>query len=115
MAPKFEPVIVTEVPVPPRLGDTPVTKGVVPTVIDTLSNVAVARVVFWVLLTIRPMYAFWPMLTVMLDPACIQLTPSVEPYALKVLPLRTSFIQYGRVGPYTSYSEESVPPAVGRL
>ena len=40
--PKFEPVIVTEVPVPPRPGDTPVTKGVVPIAVLKLSKVPVA-------------------------------------------------------------------------
>src|SRR5260370_42111514 len=43
VAPKFDPVIVTDVPIPPNSGDTPVTKGVVPTVTETLSNVAVAN------------------------------------------------------------------------
>ena len=54
MEPKFEPVTVTDVPVPPKFGETPVTNGVVPTVTDTLSKVAVARVEPDVLLTIRP-------------------------------------------------------------
>jgi hypothetical protein len=43
VAPKFDPVMVTDVPIPPNSGDTPVTKGVVPTVTETLSNVAVAN------------------------------------------------------------------------
>jgi hypothetical protein len=42
VTPKFEPVMVTLVPVGPRSGDTPVTNGEVPTVSETLSNVAVA-------------------------------------------------------------------------
>lgn len=42
VAPKLEPVIVTEVLTDPRVGDRPVTKGVVPRVIDTLSKVPVA-------------------------------------------------------------------------
>ncbi len=43
VAPKPDPVIVTDVPSPPNSGDTPVTNGVVPMVTDTLSNVAVAK------------------------------------------------------------------------
>ena len=40
--PKFDPVTVTVDPSPPKAGETPVTKGVVPTVTFTLSKVAVA-------------------------------------------------------------------------
>ena len=59
VAPKLEPVIVTDVPTPPRVGDKPVTKGVDPMVTDTLSNVAVARTEGEVLpLTASPMYTF---------------------------------------------------------
>ena len=39
--PKFDPVMVTDVPVPPKFGDTLVTKGVDPMITETLSNVAV--------------------------------------------------------------------------
>ena len=42
VAPKLEPVTVTDVPTVPRVGDRPATKGVVPRVIDTLSKVPVA-------------------------------------------------------------------------
>jgi len=42
VAPKLEPVIVTDVPTVPRLGNRPVTKGVVPKLIETLSKVPVA-------------------------------------------------------------------------
>jgi hypothetical protein len=52
--PKFEPVIVTDVPVAPRLGATPVTKGVVPTLTETLSNVDVASAEVLLLLTAKP-------------------------------------------------------------
>ena len=54
VVPKFEPAIVTAVPVPPTLGDTPVTKGVDPTVSETLSKVAVARAEVLPLLTANP-------------------------------------------------------------
>jgi hypothetical protein len=54
VAPKFEPVIVAVAPIPPKLGDTPVTKGVVPTVTDTLSNVAVTVAEVVPLLTASP-------------------------------------------------------------
>src|SRR2546426_7817037 len=52
--PKFDPVMVTDVPSGPRSGDTPVTKGVAPTVSETLSNVAVARAVVLLLFTAKP-------------------------------------------------------------
>jgi hypothetical protein len=45
VAPKFDPVIVTEVPTPTKGGDTDVTNGVVPIVRVTLSNVLVATAV----------------------------------------------------------------------
>jgi len=41
LAPKFDPAIVIEDPTPPKLGDTPLIYGVVPTVIETLSNLPV--------------------------------------------------------------------------
>lgn len=41
VAPKFDPAIVTDVPTPPKLGDNPLIYGVVPTVIETLSNLPV--------------------------------------------------------------------------
>jgi hypothetical protein len=93
VAPKFEPAIVTDVPVPPRFGDTPVTKGVVPTVTDMLSKVPVASADVLPLLTAKPTYTFWAMLIVWLVPTCVQLTPSVDIYPLKVLPVLTSFTQ----------------------
>jgi hypothetical protein len=40
--PKFEPAIVTDVPTPPMMGDTLEMYGVVPTVMATLSKVAVS-------------------------------------------------------------------------
>jgi hypothetical protein len=43
VAPKFDPEIVTDEPIPPSTGETPVTNGLVPIVTDTLSKVAVAR------------------------------------------------------------------------
>src|SRR4029077_16581626 len=54
LVPKFEPVTVTAVPDPPKSGDTPVTNGVVPTVNDTLSKVAVARAEVLPLVTANP-------------------------------------------------------------
>src|ERR1700687_3471837 len=54
VAPKFDPVIVTTVPIPPKFGDTPVTKGEVPTLTATLSKVAVASAVVLLLLTAKP-------------------------------------------------------------
>jgi hypothetical protein len=54
VAPKFDPVIVTVVPIPPELGDTPVTKGEAPKLPDKLSNVAVARAEVEPLVTAKP-------------------------------------------------------------
>ena len=41
--PKFEPLIVTEVPIVPNVGVTPETIGIVPLATDTLSKVAALR------------------------------------------------------------------------
>jgi hypothetical protein len=68
VVPKLDPVTVTDVPTDPTVGDRPVTKGVVPKVIDTLSKVAVASFVLSWLLTPRPMYAFCAMVIVWLVP-----------------------------------------------
>jgi len=57
--------------------------------------VAVAKREFLLLLTARPMYTFWAMEMVWVVPTCVQFTPSGEAYPLKLLPLRTSFTQYG--------------------
>ena len=78
--PKLEPAIVTDVPVPPKSGEMPVTKGVEPTVIDTLSKVPVAELVRLPLVTARPMRTFVPMLIVWLDPNCVHVEPSGEVY-----------------------------------
>ena len=61
--------------------------------IATLSNVAVASTELLLALTAKPMYTSWAMLMVCVVPTCIQFTPSVETYPLKVLPLRTNFTQ----------------------
>lgn len=61
----------------------------------TLSNEAVARAELLLALTANPMYTLCAMLMVCVVPTCTQLTPSPEMYPLKLLPLRTSFTQYG--------------------
>jgi len=43
---------------------------------ETLSKVAVAKLVFTSLLSARPMYTFCDMLIVWLPPTCTQFTPS---------------------------------------
>jgi hypothetical protein len=43
------------------------------------------------------------MLTVTLVPDCTQFTPSIEVYPVNVLPLRTSFTQYGKVVTYAPF------------
>jgi len=67
--------------------------------IETLSKVAVARLEVLPLLTAKPMYTFCAMGIVRLLPNCTQVTPSSELYPLKLLPLRTTFTQYGNVAP----------------
>ena len=54
VAPKFDPAIVTEAPSGPRLGEMPLMNGVVPTVIDALSKVAVVVEVVLPLPTAKP-------------------------------------------------------------
>jgi hypothetical protein len=66
--PKLEPVIVTDVPTDPRVGDRPVTKGVVPRMIDTLSSVTVASFVLSWLVTPKPTYTFCAMVIVWFVP-----------------------------------------------
>jgi len=46
VAPKLDPAMVTVVPTPPKLGDKPLKYGVVPTVMDTLSNFPVSMPVW---------------------------------------------------------------------
>jgi hypothetical protein len=55
LLPKFDPTTVTVVPTGPKSGETPVTKGVVPMLTDTLSKVAAAKVVVLPLLAAKPM------------------------------------------------------------
>src|SRR6266481_9732666 len=114
VAPKLEPVMVTAVPTAPKLGDTPVTNGVVPTLRVTLSNVAVVRVELLSLLTTKPTYTFCAMVIVWLVPTCTQFTPSVDVYPLKRFPLRTSFNHFGAPGHVPSYVPEVLPPVLVR-
>src|SRR5262249_58846368 len=79
----------------------------------TLSKVAVTRAELSLALTARPMYTFCAMLMVRLDPTCAQFTPSDDAYPLNVLPLRTSFTQYGN--PLTALlCDAVVPPVLAR-
>jgi len=80
-----------------------VTKGVaagVPEMTETLSKVAVARLLVDALDTANPMYTFAAMEIVCVVPTCVQYTPSVDTYPVNVFPLRASFPQYG-------YAEET--------
>jgi hypothetical protein len=96
-APKFEPLITTWLPTDAVVAETPVITGagLAVELTDTLSNVPVNKLLVLPLLIPSPMYTFWAMLIVTLVPTCIQFTPSVAMYALKTLPLRTSFNQNG--------------------
>jgi hypothetical protein len=115
-APKPVPVMFTWLPIEPVVAETLVIAGagVVVELTETLSKVAVASVPLKVLLTIRPMYTFWAMLTVTLVPDCTQFTPSGDAKPVKVLPLRTSFTQYGSVNEYTPFWAAMDAPVVGR-
>ena len=68
-----------------------------PELTETLSKLAVTKLVVEPLDTARPMKTFWAMVIVWLVLICVQSTPFDEVYPLKVLPLRTSFIQVGIV------------------
>jgi hypothetical protein len=63
----------------------------------TLSKVAVSSEEILRLLTANPRYTFGAMLTVWLDPSCVQFTPSTEPYMLNTFPLLDNLIQFGRL------------------
>jgi hypothetical protein len=94
-APNPVPEITAWLPTNPMAGETLVMTGAgtAGELIDTLSNVAVARVELLSLLTASPMYTFCAMLIVWLVPNGTQFTPSGERYPLNVLPLRTNFTQ----------------------
>ena len=112
VAPKFDPVMVTEAPRVPTIGDTLETNGVVPTFTDTLSKGAAATESLP--LTARPMYAVWAMVTVML-PSCVQLVPSDETKPVKVFPDRTSSSHSGGAKPYVPlFTFAADAPVVGR-
>jgi hypothetical protein len=64
---------------------------------DTLSKVAVARPVVVLLATANPMSTFWAIVIVCVLPTCTQFTPSDDMYPLKLFPLLTTFIQYGKL------------------
>jgi hypothetical protein len=115
-APKPVPVICTWPPIDPVVADTAVIAGagLAVELTDTLSKVALWRVVVEVLLTIRPRYTFWAIVTVTLVPDCNQFTASVDVYPVNVLPLRTNFTQYGRVVEYAPFWTEMDAPVVGR-
>jgi hypothetical protein len=75
------PLITTWLPTEPVVADTPVMTGAGADVelIDTLSNLAVARVDVLRLLTAKPTYTFVAMSIVWLEPSCTQFTPSAQP------------------------------------
>ena len=75
VAPKLVPLIVTDAPIPPNVGDIPLIFGVgggVPAVTVTLSNVAVASCDVLLLVTPMPTYTLVAMLIVTLLPICVQ-------------------------------------------
>ena len=79
-APKPIPEITTWPPIAPVVAETLLITGagVVAELTDTLSNVAVARLLVLPLLTAIPTYTFCPRLIVRLLPICAQFTPSVD-------------------------------------
>jgi hypothetical protein len=80
--PKFSPVMMTEPPMTPEIGDRDVIAGAddepEAELTDTLSNVAVPKVVLLPLATTKPTYTFGAMVTVSLAPNCTQFTPSAD-------------------------------------
>jgi hypothetical protein len=84
--------------------------GVAVVEMDTLSNVAVARVEVLPLETARPTYTLCAIVIVWLVPCCVQFTPSGDLKALKLFPLRTSFTHSGTV--ILPGTEEDVAPPV---
>jgi hypothetical protein len=95
VAPNPEPEITTELPTDPVVAETPLITGpgVPGVVMDTLSNVAVAKLDVVLLLTANPMYTLCAMLMAWLLPTCTQFTPSAAAKLVNVFPLRTSFTQ----------------------
>jgi hypothetical protein len=92
------PVIVTEVPpaLSPEFGLRPVTVGpgggAEPDAADTLSMVTVPRVPLLCDVTARPSSTVGPRLMVNVEPGIrVQVTPSAEVYAVKVVPERVTF------------------------
>jgi len=79
LEPKFVPVIVTAAPAKAVFGDKPAIVGAMmgaAKVVETLSKVAVASDEVSLLVTASPTYTFCVMLMVLLDPTCVQFTPS---------------------------------------
>lgn len=79
---------------------------------ETLSKVAVSSEAVLRLLTAKPMYTFCAMLTVWLEPICVQFTPSGEPDMVKTFPLLVSSIQFGRATLPKDWYEVLVPVLV---
>jgi len=75
------PEMTTWLPTDPVVAETPVMAGAgaAEELTDTLSNVAVASADVLRLLTASPIYTFVAIVTVWLDPSCVQFTPSGEP------------------------------------
>jgi hypothetical protein len=78
--PNPEPKIVISLPTRAVVADSEVITAAGETVelTDTLSNVAVPRVVLLPLATTKPTYTFGAMVTVSLAPNCTQFTPSAD-------------------------------------
>ena len=114
--PNALPVITTWLPTGPVLAETLVITGAgaAAVLVDTLSNVAVASAELLSLFTTNPRYTFCPMLIVWLAPTCVQFTPSNDAYPLNVLPLRTSFTQYGSATGLGLFADVLPPPVLSR-
>jgi hypothetical protein len=117
VAPKLAPVIVTWLPTDPVVAETLVITGAGAAVelTDTLSNVAVSRVLLPLLETANPMYTFDAMVIVALVPACVQSKPFFEIYPVNVLLLRVNFTQYDANEEKLVYGQFVLPPVVARL
>ena len=79
VAPKFDPVIVTEAPIAPDAGERFEIVGEVPQplkLMDTLSKVAEPSVELLPPLAPNPIYTFWLMGIESVDPTCVHVLPS---------------------------------------
>ncbi len=96
-APKFVPEITIWLPIEPVVADRPeiTGAGVAAELTDTLSKLAVLKVVVESLASARPIYTFCAIVIVPVA-TWLHVIPSAEVYPLKVFPLLVTFSQHGK-------------------